>query len=592
MKEQAIKLIQETALVAIKDNKKIKRRDLVEMLNSNIDGAQYFDDYDVERIVQEAYGKLNENFDISPYKEKINDVAEVRNALVNTFYDNDGKFAICGSNTLLKEVIALDDKRNFSGRYINLSEEKVDLIKKGLLTFSDINIPLFLDNLIKNFNEEKEAGGLRDLFTGAGKVKSVQATAENVFNIFIKLIDSYEEKKVSVENSIDNYLVLRNRLQYLYEEILDRLVEFIGDKFKTLEPDLFDFDSIHWLSTDEIRKDVNLKYSSIVEKCGHIVANLKDKNLAAFNDSFNKHANNACDTLKYIPSNSGGKAVAKGVAAFAIANMAIDGYKNLVRSNQESSENANILREELSILRNSLLNDKKTIQTDLVRLKEICANINNKFIPATLTISEKLVNFLNSSLWDDFQKVYDIPRVRELKENKSRLLKRKRELEIINLDIPSNAMIIKEELAGLEGLRDSQKRMYDSVMAEIPNKPSFVMIFFSFGFANKISKEAYMQWDRLTLKRRNTYKDFLKRIEAYSVSIDRYDRQLSNNIKEIDSINKEMSFITSEVQNIIVEEVELRKSIMANSAKIIPLLLSLKVIVNAKLNADLIDVKY
>ena len=157
---------------------------------------------------------------------------------------------------------------------------------------------------------------------------------------------------------IADFVTLRSHVCDIYRRYALVLIDAFGDSVKAIAPQLFDFDSIEWLDTQQMLQNVKLDYDQITEHCSILMSSISE--------SFSQSLKQASNSYRSTGSKQAGLLLA-GL--------------NMVSHYIDASSRTSELKEELLTLKNSVKHDVTLVKGDLSRLLVIYKTLNDLFIP-------------------------------------------------------------------------------------------------------------------------------------------------------------------------------------------------------------------
>lgn len=226
------------------------------------------------------------------------------------------------------------------------------------------------------------------------------------------------------------------------------LIDAFGDSVKAIAPQLFDFDSIEWLDTQQMLQNVKLDYDQITEHCSILMSSISE--------SFSQSLKQASNSYRSTGSKQAGLLLA-GL--------------NMVSHYIDASSRTSELKEELLTLKNSVKHDVTLVKGDLSRLLVIYKTLNDLFIPQ----SEAFCQYSDQVLQGEWQQIVDSiyknPNIQSLKQQRDKILDQCREVEAGIADAETNLAYYTAHIDKCNTLLSNMLDRYTQARESKPKKP-------------------------------------------------------------------------------------------------------------------------
>ena len=173
---------------------------------------------------------------------------------------------------------------------------------------------------------------------GTKGVTEVRKETSALFDCYSQLIGNYDGARDSVKVLIADFVTLRSHVCDIYRRYALVLIDAFGDSVKAIAPQLFDFDSIEWLDTQQMTQqmlqNVKLDYDQITEHCSILMSSISE--------SFSQSLKQASNSYRSAGSKQAGLLLA-GL--------------NMVSHYIDASSRTTELKGELLTLKNSVKHD-------------------------------------------------------------------------------------------------------------------------------------------------------------------------------------------------------------------------------------------
>ena len=226
------------------------------------------------------------------------------------------------------------------------------------------------------------------------------------------------------------------------------LIDAFGDSVKAIAPQLFDFDSIEWLDTQQMLQNVKLDYDQITEHCSILMSSISE--------SFSQSLKQASNSYRSAGSKQAGLLLA-GL--------------NMVSHYIDASSRTSELKEELLTLKNRVKHDVTLVKGDLSRLLVIYKTLNDLFIPQ----SEAFCQYSDQVLQGEWQQIVDSiyknPNIQSLKQQRDKILDQCREVEAGIADAETNLAYYTAHIDKCNTLLSNMLDRYTQARESKPKKP-------------------------------------------------------------------------------------------------------------------------
>lgn len=380
---------------------------------------QMSDSHEIDRLVWEAYRLFNGN-----------------KAIEESFIDN------AQHNTIVYGYqVEFFANENDTEELFSLMHNKMDIGNKAISK---------LENSIAAMVRPQSSSGFDLLGTivGSKGVTEVRKEASALFDCYSQLIGNYDGARDSVKVLIADFVTLRSHVCDIYRRYALVLIDAFGDSVKAIAPQLFDFDSIEWLDTQQMLQNVKLDYDQITEHCSILMSSISE--------SFSQSLKQASSTYRSAGSKQAGLLLA-GL--------------NMVSHYIDASSRTTELKGELLTLKNSVKHDVTLIKGDLSRLLVIYKTLNDLFIPQ----SEVFCQYSDQVLSGEWQRIvdniYKNPSIQSLKQQRDEILDQCKEIEAEIADAETNMAYYTAHIEECNTLLSNMLDQYNQARESKPEKP-------------------------------------------------------------------------------------------------------------------------
>ncbi|MHC5310063.1 hypothetical protein ACYSNM_08300 [Myroides sp. LJL116] len=507
------------------------RTALIEFINRNIPLIEqvkidlFFDD-----VIKDYY----QNFASNSQKELLS------NFMVKTLVDNQ---LIIDERSVDLMPMSLDIEF-IEEQNIEISQKFEELIEKT----PSLSIQIF-NNVVEELNTK--ISSIKEEYvisvTGSSKVEAIYKNAEDVYNSYLELINTYEAMKYEVQRLFNDFSELRDNLKYFREDFF-YIVKIYGvssiQKNEIIK--LFDFAEVRWLEYAEIKSNLDLGFLKIKEHCStfykFVEENLEDN----VGNIFNKHFDQISNKIGKKSYNAnklktdlitGGAEIAYGV------------IKGVIDSRAESKVVVENLKKEIEYLKLSFTEDKSKLQSDIFRLIELFDTVKNTFIP----ITHKFNNLFFSILRDEFSfaEILSNKSIIELLNERKVLLQENRTLDLVIKDKQNICEELKWNKDEAELNRDSYKVHYDFALTQKPEEPSIVLAIFTLGFCHLYYPSYFEIWEKAFIPIEKEFNKLEKDLDRHFNLYQKVTIQLQEDTNRCKSIKERLKLIDTEVKDIL-----------------------------------------
>lgn len=414
--------------------------------------------------------------------------------------------------------------------------------------------------------------------TGKSRVEEKYKEAVKVYENYQNLIQRYGIIKNEILNTFSDFEQIRNSLKFIREDLMNFITDFYGDNFKKTNPELFDFDSVKWMQFDQISDNLNLSFNSINNTCQNF--------FEYYNATENDLGNYALGKLETLSNTKYNKQKAKE----ALLDVGITALFTVFDTNEKSNNTISQFNYEIELMKKDFMNDSGNIRMDVIRLLEIFKNLREDFIPGTRTFIKGLQILSDGELKRDFETVIKIPGIKELKDERDRLLKESRTIESFHYDTIEVIKNATKNRHYYQGEIDKIQSDYDFAIDNEPIEPSYWVNFLSIRIAKKIYLKTHHQWDVKTYDLRSNYSNLCENHNIENIRINSNENRINRFEIRQTEIQNELATNKAKIQSTIVVEKEVRDVLRKNITDYAELTRSAKNVLERKLDESLLSV--
>ena len=490
------------------------------------------DSFQVELLIKETY----ENTD-----------PQTKKALAKVFFDNRMSRPIIDENSVKALV-----ERNQWTEAVSVLKQESNEVNRLLEAFMSTSAEVL--NTTKKYVEKYQLAGY---VTGSVQVSNVKKEAEMLYIDYQKFIDNYAQTKNQIIELIEDFTFLRSNILNLYREKVSFLTDVFGEKIKAIEPKLFDFNVIEWLDTASMLKNIELEYENLINTCTIIVSELH-----------NKFSSNFSNSLRLLGKGSGGNSLSLAMVGL-----------NIFNSWAEASQQATILKQEVEKMKQKMIYDVNLIKADLNRLQLIDTSLRNVYIPTAYAFQENFEIVFSKELKNLLNTLYENPQIKELKDEKDRLLAKFHSLESDIIDHQTHITLYEGNIQSEEKELKAYNPLYLKAKSQKPKKPIF--------FGRKSYNRDVAEWHQEYYPIIEAFVEAREQLKIDKEELSNHKRIAEEKKKAIVAINKAIDKQSEQINQLISKDVSLQSKIAKYLAPMINLLRLAKKITELK-----IDEKY
>ena len=412
----------------------------------------------------------------------------------------------------------------------------------------------------------KYGTSVEDVVKGTAGVIAVQNQARGMVEGYTQLVNGYEAARCRINELTTSYIDIRSRIEQIYRRYTTALTDIYGDAIRTVEPDLFDFNTIQWLDTQSMISQVKLEYTDMTANCTEL--------LSQISDSFQTALQTAAISYRTLDSKQAGIVMA-GIS--------------IIRHYLNAGTKTAAMKQSLLTLNKHINNDAKAIETDMVRLLEIFKTINDIFLPQAETFCRHADQILNDDLDALIDKVYSTPEARELRRQRDEILAEIRLRERAIVDTQIDIDYYESHLAECETLLNGICGTYFQAIKEKPSKPGVIKNFFTLGNARKDYNRAVYDWTQERAPILRQYEDLRIDISQDHEDLASKRKQLTAYRNRLAELQPQYERLSQKLLDMISANDELRSAVAEHLTDMVGLLRIGKNLLNNGLDERLVQ---
>lgn len=553
----------------------LKRDELIDFINEELGEEKLQYSSEINKYFEEIFS------DTKIEKTKKKKIKEV-------YFNNSNSLSLYSPDRVDEDIKTLEN--NYQSPNDRIAKFILDsfIIESQLIQVDSSDIENQLDKIVslRKDDDEVSLGRIGRLITGASKVEDAYGNAWLVYERFINLLNTYENQKGFLLSNIDQIENLRNGLKNLREDIVERLIEIFGvDRVQNEFPELFNYNEIEFLETESYRNKADSKFEQISIECDtfmNITHQNHVKNLG------NIALNGAEKVGRILSKKSLNNTKTKNQAISAGVDMAFNIAERWWEGRKEAERVANNLNSEVEVMRTYLRNDKEKFENDLIRLCEISGIIAGEYIPYFKKLLYKFNEIIYNSFWNTIVDLYNEDQIKEIKEEKNKIVERKRQLVLLIRDAKDNILGLDNEIVIVEGQIENITPDYNYCMKNEPSDSTNFQRLLSLGFSDRVYKKVHDQWKLAAsptieeYKSLNEFKDIVeKKKQKYTEYIVEYKNEYKEKENSIEELNKKLNKLFEGFENH-------KKSIKNYSKELSDLIKYSKYLLEKRLDEDLL----
>lgn len=492
------------------------------------------DSFELGKLVYETYLRFNKD-------DKIK----------KAFYNNEGSDQLVSDYKVdsLIEKNACDLLFPLLQNKLDKSAEKLDSLGNQVTHVMSDDIKVVTKNKILN------------TVMGTQGLTRVTAEAGVVFDGYSTLIETYNNAKHQVKSIIADFVSLRTQICDVYRKFSSLLIDTLGDGIKAKHPDLFDFDSIEWLDVKGMMKNVKLDYDMISEKCQVLISSIQEDFVKSLKSSLS-----ACTQME-------NKQAGLLLAGLKMASHYID-------ANNRTTE----LKQDLVNLKNCVSHDATEIKGDMGRLMLIYKTMNDICIPKAEIFFRNSDAVFSSELQAVENAIYNGDGIKELKEQRDRLLSTCKQIEKEMTDEQLNIDVYTTRIAENNQILKGLKPKYDEAKESKPDKPFFAKNILTLGAAGKRYNRDVSDWYSACKQVILHYEDLMADVKIDTDELHVAEQSLVEDKERYASVKKELENLNRVINGKICVNKEIKAELFPHLEDIINLLRLAREIASTKLD--------
>lgn len=402
------------------------------------------------------------------------DSLEVSRMVWETFlrYGNDKTVATAFVDNVTGHSL-VEEYRLHSQLATGQADEAVNSVEESLRRTNDV-LGVLKEMLAGNL----EGGGAlspsaMECVIGTGGISTVKHQAGALIEHYSRLVDDYGQARDSVRDTLRDFVALRDDILRVYKKYAYSLIDIFGDGIKAVAPELFDFEQIQFLNTEEMLGKVKLSYNQLTEHC--------DALLAEVGQSFNTSVSTAVQAYQNNRNRMG--------LLIAVAGM-VSHYVDVTKNTAQ-------VKRQFDTLKGCFKHDSTLIRGDEARLTAVYKRLNDVAVPQAALFYKNASRLLSHELDELLQEIYSEPQVKALATQRDDLLADMQHLETLINDCQANIDTYTEHIANTREFLRTAAGDYNHALSTKPTKPLAVSNVLTLGSKNKDYEHSLYEWNEV-----------------------------------------------------------------------------------------------
>lgn len=403
---------------------------------------------------------------------------------------------------------------------------------------------------------------------GAGGVDQVKTKANRDFESYKNLILCYQNAKSNVKICASDFVFLREEILDTYHHYADLLLDVYGDSIKVVDPKLFDFDSIEWLDTDSMFKQVELQFNRLSSSCQTLMEEISESGKSMLNQAVQSY------------KSAGNKKL--GLALVGI---------NVISHYISAQQRTQAIEREYILFQTNLKRDVNTIKADYLRLATIYKTLNELQIPKAKHLYSYINVAMSSELSMLMGSMYKTDELKKLKKQRDSVNSEYRAIKKSLIDSRANIQYYSSSIAEAQESLSQLKPLYLAANSAKPSKPFFLFNILSFGYLNKSYYRDAWEWDKQYGGAVAAYQDLQNNISLYQQEIEEQQTALKNYRLKYEQLKVDLNVLKTKVFALLKNNDPIKRQVAQHLKTIIQLLNIAKEIISTKLDDKQIKVR-
>ncbi len=505
----------------------LKRRNLVAALNKKHQGLNLSDGLEINHLVKMSYDTSS---------------SLIQKSIVTYLKENLGNDSIYDPEAIYPVHDALDFSDSYSIKF-KLNYQIIENNTKKVNNDSSIQaVELAVDTTSKL--EYKRAN-----FLGIGNADNAKEYAQNVLKGYEEMIIEYDKIKNINLDLIDDFEVLRNQLKEQREDVIQLILDLIGDRAKVQHPELFDFSSIDWTEFEDTWQKLEMHYEKI-ERNHQEFLNVVDFALESFGSTLSSSSKNSFNTLSKISKK---RQLDKNDLIEEGAKIAFNAITNatsgIIKSRNKSKEVIALIKKDCEVIKKEMFEDKQKIVADIFRLGKLYSKLTDFLLPNYFSFINANNSLINSELAPIYNKVIANPEIKERRDQNNELIKQRRFLEQQIIDAGKRISFSDEQIATIKSIQNSMESTYDFCNNVKPKKPWIITNILSLGHSRNVYEEVLILWNKHCKPIVEEYNNLTLRVTEEQENIENIKLHIESYKSKIETLTNDIKLNSDTIKN-------------------------------------------
>lgn len=408
--------------------------------------------------------------------------------------------------------------------------------------------------------------GLQNYLTGTAAIEQVRTAATTLYGNYEQLVENYREAKYDLKTLIADFVYMREWVQLEFTRQVTALQLLFGDSIRAVDPELFDFDSIAYLDTEQMLQQIQLAYDTLVSQCGVLINEI--------NANFGNSLTQAAQSI------SKAKNLKAGI---------VIGAARLITHHLQAAERANQLKQQFLLLQNQVKHDAATIQGDLGRLTVIYKWIHDIYIPRTESYFDRADELFGHEWKEFFQALFSTPELQELGEERSEMLEELDELELNIIDNRQTIQTYRDNVERNQTLLAALRPTYQKALADKPQRPLVLLNWLSFGSLMRSYHRKVTEWDNVARPVIDQYQSLLCDVKLDIEAQRQQEIALKHHQARHEECADELKELHQQIRRELLVSPEAKRRILPHLESMVNLLRLGREIIESKLDPSLLQ---
>lgn len=401
--------------------------------------------------------------------------------------------------------------------------------------------------------------------TGTSGVNRIKSEANIIFSNITNVKECYELACDDVRSVIMTFVELREGVMEIFRKYSLLLTDLYGDSIKVVSPELFDFNSVEWLNTDDLYTAIELEYNKLSSTCTALIGEISE--------SFSASLNQSATAFR-----TGGESV----TGLLLASLTMLGHYT------ESSEKTLKLQQDLLRFKKNARKDITTIKADMFRLNTIFRTLNELLIPKADAFYKYSNGVLKSRVEHISALLYSKESMKNIVSERDDLLEQLKSIEREMSDHEVTIAYYKKAIHDSLGILDAGRHTYEESKSNKPSKPNVFINILSLGTLGKSYNRNIYEWKAKYGHIIDAHEAVIVDVELFRKEINEHQKAYDDNKKLCESLKRTLRKKSKQVSELAVRDNDVKIKMLSHLKDIIGLMKVAKEILSSRLEERLI----